>query len=425
MKETDQLEPQQYRRLYWESDVPVRDLRVRLMRKLLYAAIAVFLLMCITAYYVKFPDQIELPFVLKNDVQEEVYKFPFPVYLLEQFVQTGNQVKPGDRLLRLTSPEIVALLNDYNAALKDSANLSGARHTSTLRQLDMVRANLRQNLASIAANTRQLELSKQTWVAHEQELRFKLKDATEKSEAYKSLYESKTVARFDMTEKENQQKQAENALQQEKLRYDREHLRLQSAINQLQIENQIAQSQLAKLEADFQGDSVESLSKLELARRRIANTFGLCEIIEGAIVVKSAIEGKVSFMFEGEKEINSGATVLKINSANEATYAFLKCPPAIVGKLQAQQVCHLKVLSFPFYEYGSVPGHIRQISLTPDESGQYNLYVALGDPGRLKGLLQPGMDGTAVVIIEEKTLLQYFFRNLKKGYHRVAGGDIL
>ncbi|MBK6994159.1 MAG: HlyD family efflux transporter periplasmic adaptor subunit [Lewinellaceae bacterium] len=151
----------------------------------------------------------------------------------------------------------------------------------------------------------------------------------------------------------------------------------------------------------------------------------MCDITEGAIVVKSPIEGKVSFLFEGEKEINSGATVLKINSANEATYAFLKCPPAIVGKLQAQQVCHLKVLSFPFYEYGSVPGHIRQISLTPDENGQYNVYVALGDPGRLKGLLQPGMDGTAVVIIEEKTLLQYFFRNLKKGYHRVAGGDIL
>ncbi len=425
MKETDELEPQQYRRLYWESDVPVRDLRVRLLRKLLYAAIAVFVIMCATAYFVKFPDQIELPFVLKNDVREEVYKFPFPVYLLEQYVQTGKQVKPGDRLLRLTSPEVVALLNDYNAALYDSANLGGARHTSTLRQLDMVRANFRQNLASIEANTRQLELSNQTWAAHEQELRFKLKDATEKSEAYKSLYDSKTVARFDMTEKENQQKQAENALQQEKLRFDRENLRLQSAINQSRIENQIAQNQLAKLEADFQSDSAESLGKLELARRRIFNTFGACDITEGAIVVKSAIEGKVSFLFEGEKEIPSGATVLKINSSNEATYAFLKCPPSVVGKLQVQQSCNLKVHSFPFYEYGSVPGYIRQISLTPDENSQFNLYVSLGDLGRLKGLLQPGMDGTAVVIIEEKTLLQYFFRNLKKRYHSVVDGDML
>jgi len=425
MKETDELEPQQYRRLYWESDVPVRDLRLQLLRKLLYVAVAVFVIMCITAYVVKFPDQIELPFVLKNDVREEVYKFPFPVYLLEQYVQTGKQVKPGDRLLRLTSPEVVALLNDYNAALNDSANLGGARHTSTLRQLDMVRANFRQNLASIEANTRQLELSKQTWAAHEQELRFKLKDATEKSEAYKSLYESKTVARFDMTEKENQQKQAENALQQEKLRFDRENLRLQSAINQSRIENQIAQNQLAKLEADFQSDSAESLSKLELARHRISNTFGTCDITEGAIVVKSAIEGQVSFLFEGEKEVQSGATILKINGAHQPAYAFLKCPPAMVGKLHAQQACHLKVSSFPFYEYGSVPGQIRQISQTPDENGQYNGYIALGDPGRLQGLLQPGMNGTAVVIIEEKTLLQYFFRHLKRGYHRVVGGEIL
>lgn len=425
MKETDELEPQQYRRLYWESDVPVRDLRVPIMRKLLYAAIAVFLMLCATAYYVKFPDQIELPFVLKNKVQEEVYKFPFPVYLLEQYVQTGNQVKPGDRLLRLSSPEIVALLNDYHQALQDSTNLSGARHTSTLRQLDIVRANLRQNQANIAENQHQLELNRQTWAANEQELRFKLRDAINKSDAYQSLYQDKIVARFDLTDKETQQKQAENAIEQEKLRFDKENLRLQSVIQQWQLDNQIANNQLAKLEADFHADMVETSGKLELARRRIANTFGPCDITEGAIVVKSPMEGRVSFLFEGEKEIDSGATVLKINSANEATYAFLKCPPDLVGKLQAQQVCHLKVLSFPFYEYGSVPGHIRHISLTPDEGGQYNLYVALGDPGRLKGLLQPGMNGTAVVIIEEKTLLQYFFRNLKKGYHRVVDGDVL
>lgn len=403
----------------------MRDLRVRLMRKLLVAAVAVFLMICVTAYFVKFPDQIELPFVLKNDVREEVYKFPFPVYLLEQYVQTGDAVMPGQRLLRLTSPEIVAMLNDYGEALKDSANLRGARHTSTLRQLDIIRANLRQNLASMEAYTRQLELNKQTWAAHEQELRFKLQDATEKSEAYKSLYEKRTVARFDMTDKENQQKQAENALQQEKLRYDRENLRLQSAINQLQIENQIAQNQLAKLEADFQADSAALSGKLELARRRITHTFGMCDIKEGAIVVNSPIEGKVSFLFEGEKEVNSGATVLKINSANEATYAFVKCPPAKVGKLHPQQTCHLKVFSFPFYEYGSVPGHIRQVSLTPDENGQYNLYVAMGDPGRLSGLLQPGMDGAAVVIVEEKTLLQYFFRKVRKSYHHVVEGDML
>lgn len=425
MKETDQLEPQQYRRLYWESDVPVRDLRVRLMRKLLYAAIALFLILCATAYYVKFPDQIELPFVLKNDVREEVYKFPFPVYLLEQYVQTGKQVQAGERLLRLSAPEIVALLNDYQQALQDSANLSGARHTSTLRQIDIVRANLRQNQANIAENQRQLELNRQTWAAHEQELRFKLQDATDKSSVYQSLYQDKIVARFDLTDKETRQKQAENALQQENLRFDKENVRLQSAIQQWGIDNQIAENQLAKLGADFQADAVEALGKLELARRRIANTFGPCDIAEGAIVVKSALAGRVSFLFEGEKEINSGATVLKISSANEATYAFLKCPPAVVGKLQAQQTCHLKVSSFPFYEYGSVPGQIRQVSLTPDEGGQYNLYVALGDSGRLKGLLQPGMNGTAVVILEEKTLLQYFFRNLKKGYHRVVGGDIL
>ena len=58
--------------------------------------------------------------------------------------------------------------------------------------------------------------------------------------------------------------------------------------------------------------------------------------------------------------------------------------------------------------------HIRQISLTPDEKGDYNLDIALDDPG---------LTGTAVVVIEEKTLFQYFFRNLKKQYRRFMEGD--
>jgi len=52
-----------------------------------------------------------------------------------------------------------------------------------------------------------------------------------------------------------------------------------------------------------------------------------------------------------------------------------------------------------------------------------DLHIALDDPGRLGGVLQPGLTGTAVVVIEEKTLLQYFFRNLKRQYWRLLEGE--
>lgn len=424
-KETDQLEPQQYKRLYWEWDVPVRDLRVRLMRRLLYAAVVLFIGFCAAAAVIKFPDQIELPFVLKTDIREEVYKFPYTVYLLEQYVQPGDSVLPGTPLLRITSPEIVGLINRYNETRLGSEIFNTSRRAAELRQQEIIHGAMRQNLLGVEENRRQLELARQIWAAHERELRFELQDATEKLEDFKTLYESRAVSRFDLIEKENRRMEAENALRQEKLRFEKDSARLQSAAGQLRLDNQMAESRLAKSEADFRADSIEAESRFELARRRIADSFGECDIADGAVVVKSALHGRVSFLFEGEKEIRGGVTAIKINNDNEPTYGFVKCPPATVGKLRTAQACHLKVFSFPFYEYGAVKGHIRQISLSPDEKGDYNLHIALDDLGRLKGLLQPGLTGTAVVVIEEKTLLQYFFRGIKKQYRRFVDGEAL
>lgn len=422
MKETDELEPNQYARLYWEADVPLRDMSTRLLRRLLLIATAIFIAMVATAYWVKFPDQIELPFVLKNEVQEEVYKFPFPVYLLEQYVHTGTVVKPNEPLLRITSPEIVAMLGQYRTALIDSANLTGAKQISLQLQRDIMRSRQLENQTAIAANTRQLELVRQTWAAHESELRAKLQDATDKAMAFNRLYETgNIVSRFDMTDKETMRKEMENNLQQEKLRYEKETLKLLSAIELAQIEHNRNENELAKLASDFQAATTETIGRLELARRQINDLFGRCEMVEGAVVLKSSTGGRVSFLFEGEKQIESGTTLLKINEGNPAVFAFIKCTPDKIGKLRQGQTCHLKVSTFPFYEYGSVKAHVHQISHTPDEAGQYNLYLALDDPGQLKNMLQPGMDGTAVLVIEEKTLLQYFFRELKRQYHRAMG----
>ena len=422
-KESDQLEPQQYQRLYWEADVPVRDLRVQLMRRLLYAALVLFAGLCTLAAVVRFPDQVELPFVLKSDIREEVYKFPYTTYLLDQFAQTGDTVRPGDSLIRISSPEIVALINRYNETKFAGENFNGSKRTSVLRQQEIIRATIRENNLDIGEHRNQLELARQTWAAHEQQLRFELRDATDKLDAYKTLYESQTVSHYDLIEKENRKIQVENALKQENLRFEKENARLKAAINRLLVVNQAAESQLAKSRADFLADSLQTGSNFDLAQRRIANTFGDCNIRDGAVVIKSPIAGRVSFLFEGEKEIPGGSTALKVNNANEPTFAFVKCPPAMAGKLKNNQTCHLKVFSFPFYEYGSVGGHIRQISLTTDEKGDYNLNIALDDEGQLKGRLQPGFTGTAAIVIEEKTLFQYFFRHLKKQYHRFLEGD--
>ena len=62
----------------------------------------------ILAIFIKFPDQVELPFVLKSDQSEEIYRFSYPVYILEDYQKQGSKVSKGQKLMRITSPEIVA-----------------------------------------------------------------------------------------------------------------------------------------------------------------------------------------------------------------------------------------------------------------------------------------------------------------------------
>lgn len=425
MKETDQLESQQFQRMYWESDVPVRDLRARLMKRLIYAAGLLFILIFSISAVVKFPDQIELPFTLKNDQQEEVYKFPHSVYLLEKYVNTSDTVSSGSSLIRISSPEIVEMINRYNESKAAMDILTDAKLQAEWSHRDMILASIRQNMVSIEDYQRQIRLDQSSWQEQKLKLRAELKEVEDKLAAYESLRSQSIGARFDLVEQETKRTQVKSTLQQEDLRFEKENNRIKNAISRLLIENDLATSRLSKSSADFRADSMESLSILNLSKQRILDAFGPCEIEDGSIVLKSPLSGKISFLFEGEKEIPEGTTALKISNQQQPTYGFIKCPPGVAGKLKLGQISHLKVLSFPFYEYGTILGHLRDISFSPDEKGEYNIQLGIDQAGRLEGLLQPGLTGTAVIIIEEKTLLQYFFYKVKKHYRQIKDGDLL
>src|SRR5437763_3659775 len=109
-KEVQELEPQQYRQLYWEEDVPLTDVRKSVLRKFVYIGCSLCLLFLTVGFFLTFPDQIELPFIIKNNQSEQIYRFPYPVYVAEKYIQPHDAVVKGQRLIRITSPEIVSLI---------------------------------------------------------------------------------------------------------------------------------------------------------------------------------------------------------------------------------------------------------------------------------------------------------------------------
>ena len=107
-----ELEPQQFEKLYEEEDIPLKDLSRGLGPKLLGVAIGLFIIVFVVANVVTYPDQIELPFVLRGNDREQVYAFPFPVYVKEVYVTSGESLKVNQPILRLASPEIASLIAD-------------------------------------------------------------------------------------------------------------------------------------------------------------------------------------------------------------------------------------------------------------------------------------------------------------------------
>ncbi|MBK8449042.1 MAG: hypothetical protein IPL42_03035 [Saprospiraceae bacterium] len=57
MKESHDLEPQQYQRMYWEEDVPLQDLRKKLLRYSWWLGLILFAVFIALSFLLKFPDQ--------------------------------------------------------------------------------------------------------------------------------------------------------------------------------------------------------------------------------------------------------------------------------------------------------------------------------------------------------------------------------
>ncbi len=110
------LDPQQYGDLYQEDDVPLADVRKNTLRKFIYIGVGVLLSFILLSVTVQFPNQLHFPFVLKNNQTEEIYRFSESVYVLESYVNSQQLVENGSRLLKITSAEIVELVEDYQLA---------------------------------------------------------------------------------------------------------------------------------------------------------------------------------------------------------------------------------------------------------------------------------------------------------------------
>ena len=421
---TDQhgLEPQQYERLYWEEDIPVKNITRGVGRWLLLVCLVLFVGIMITAAVVKYPDQIELPFVLRSDDKGDTYSFPFAVYVREVFVQPGQTVEAGQPLIRITSPEIAAMLADLSSQSSKTDAFESFTESAYSRQKDILNKQIAQLRTRHEQLKDDLDLVEQRWAVNASTLRFNENDANERYEASKQLYADGIVSRLEMQEKEKALEIARDALDAGKTEYERSKLALDASIRDTEQAIQSTELEISRLAFEKGARSEELKGDLGAAEGQLESIFGQHRVENGSVILLSPSSAIVSFVYDGESAVAPSVTALKLSTSRQADYAFVKCPPSFMGKVDVGMKANLKVASFPYYEWGTVKGHVDHASLAPDENGEYNLHLGLDELNKLDGMLFAGLDGFAVIVLEEKTILQYFFRRLSKAYYSTRDG---
>ncbi len=139
---------------------------------------------------------------------------------------------------------------------------------------------------------------------------------------------------------------------------------------------------------------------------------------EEKYVIKAPVEGRVSFynFWQEQQQIKTNEPLLAIVREQAQTFGRAKVSLNNSGKLKLNQKVHIKLLNYPYLEFGMLEGKVERIAQIPS-GGEYAIEISLP-----KGLtttynktlpLNEELIGEADIIVDDITLLQRILYPLK------------
>jgi multidrug resistance efflux pump len=138
-------------------------------------------------------------------------------------------------------------------------------------------------------------------------------------------------------------------------------------------------------------------------------------------LIVSSTEGVASFQqFWGENQfVKRGAAILSIlPNEKKALIGKMSVSATNSGKISQGRKVLIKLDNYPYQEYGIVEGRVQNISLTPDEKGNYYVDVIL--PKGLKTshnkhlVFDKELSGNAEIVTKDLRLIERFFYQIRK-----------
>lgn len=197
---------------------------------------------------------------------------------------------------------------------------------------------------------------------------------------------------------------------------------LREVINQTQ---QVQETENRLEQINIQKDEKESQLQLELTTA-YTELLDQLEAWEKRYVFIAPISGQVQFLrfWTDNHFIQAGEAVFTLVPQKKDMIGQVQLPLAGAGKVQIGQEVILKLDNYPYAEYGSIKGKVKNIALTPHTqptkegfSDYYLVEVEL--PNQLKTNYgtqlggQTGIKGSAEVIVHKRRLIERLFDNLR------------
>ena len=206
-----------------------------------------------------------------------------------------------------------------------------------------------------------------------------------------------------------------------------EQQRQQSMAGKAIIEQEIAASEYEKQIRELAHKRAEDLraAATDLAGS-LKKLFNDIEIWENDYVLRAPSNGAVAFydFWADQQFVTQGRAVFIIAPEASALVGRMPIQQGGAGKIRPGQVVRIKLDDFPAREFGLVTGRVKSVSLVAQQ-GQQLVSVDLDFPlrssyGRTITFKQE-MTGDAMVVTDDRRLLERLFGELRRAYTQPAG----
>ncbi|GAB4034285.1 HlyD family secretion protein [Spirosoma gilvum] len=411
----EELDERQYEDLYHVDDAPIADVRQKALSRFGWWAVVFTVAGVVTSFTVKIPDMIQTAFVLKSEVAEEIYRFPSAVYVEKLHIQNGQSIKAGTPMLELSAPDISALANEVVIAQDNLRAFRDFKTVSAQAERSIQEVAIQKIEQEIALKTAQLTSLEAKWRSESTKLTAETAEASQLLDQMKGLYKSGDVSKNDLNQAEVSHVRSQNAKEVAAQTYQSDHTTLTKQIASLQLEIKSLKKQITKNQADVSLEGERLRSSVNASEKRINGSFGDFDVTaNNHLLLKAPKDGTVSFVFNGDKEVPAGTILAKLIYKDAPLYAHIQVSSSQIGKIKIGQSVVMKLDAYPVYEWGAVKGQVSNVSLTPDENGQFTITANVTDYHHLRKLMRIGMKGSGNIIFEDETLAGYVFRKFRK-----------